>query len=147
MLKQSYKVEQTFALIKPNVTTNEKIEEILKKINNAEFKVIMSKKFLFDDAFVEHFYGEHKHQPWFENLRVSMMSGQCMGLVLERENAINEWRKLIGPTNVQVAKRDFPQSLRALYGDEHNTAKNAFHGSDSETSAKREIAFFVRGSE
>lgn len=70
-----------------------------------------------------------------------MMSGPCFCMVLEGINAIKNWRLFIGPTSVITAKQTAPNSLRAKYGDEVDSSKNTCHGSDSETSANREINF------
>ena len=69
-----------------------------------------------------------------------MTSGPIFALKLRRENGISAWRTLMGPTNAEVAKKDFPKSIRALYGTD--VQQNATHGSDSVKSAQRECAFY-----
>ena len=69
-----------------------------------------------------------------------MSSGPVRVMVLAKENAIKDWRTLIGPTNVELARQEVPRSMRAQYGTD--TTHNAVHGSDSSESARREIKFF-----
>ena len=72
-------------------------------------------------------------------------SGPVLALVLARENAIAEWRKLLGPTSSKRARQEEPESLRAKYGKDDT--RNGLHGSDSQFSAEREIRFLFPGSE
>lgn len=69
-----------------------------------------------------------------------MRSGDVVALVLAKENAIKDWRALMGPTNIDTARAQAPQSIRARFAT--NTTQNAVHGSDSVASARREIRFF-----
>lgn len=133
---------QTYAMIKPDAYQAGFVGEILERIVKEGFKIIKTKQFTFNDESVTYFYDEHKEKEWFPKLKEFMMSGPCVGIVLEHPNAIIKWRELIGPTSVTVAKEKAPNSLRAKYGDLSNISRNACHGSDSEASAEREIAFF-----
>ena len=83
------------------------------------------------------FYAEHKGKPFYDFLIDYITSDFIVGMELIKENAIKEWRNFIGPTNVEKAKQEAPQSLRALFGE---GGKNTVHGSDSEASVKRECA-------
>ena len=139
--------EQTFAMIKPDAIKAGYLDKILNHITSNGFKIVMQREFTFSLDDVEYFYQEHKNTSWFGDLKTFMMSGPCVGLVLEKPNAVVEWRKLIGPTNVSTAKTTAPNSLRALYGDAENSSKNACHGSDGLASASREILFFTKNSE
>ncbi len=90
----------------------------------------------------ESFYAIHKGKPFYEELTTFMSSGKCMVLALEKENAVDSWRKVIGATNPAEAlegtiRKDFATSL----------GKNAVHGSDSDKNAEKEIAFFFSQSE
>jgi len=86
------------------------------------------------------FYEEHKGKPFFDSLIEYMSSGPCAALILSKENAIQDWRELMGPTKPDQARIEKPKSIRALFGTD--TTRNACHGSDSPKSAEREIAFF-----
>jgi nucleoside-diphosphate kinase len=83
------------------------------------------------------FYAEHKGKPFYEELVGYITSGPIVALELSGPNAILKWRHIIGPTNLTVAKRDAPNSLRARFA--RSTTENFAHGSDSPASASREI--------
>ena len=99
-------------------------------------------KFTPDTASV--FYGEHKGKPFFPTLIDFMTSDVSVGMELVWENAIGHWRKVLGPTNYQVAKETAPGSIRALFGTDGT--RNACHGSDSKPSAQRELDFIFGSS-
>ena len=88
----------------------------------------------------ETFYAEHKDRPFFQALATFMSSGPIVAMHLSSPDAIKKWRALIGPTNTQKAKEEAPDSLRARFGTDGT--KNACHGSDSPSSAQRELTFF-----
>lgn len=137
-------IQQTFAIIKPDAVASGYAPHILKTITE-HFTIVESKCITLTSEACEYFYEEHKDKSFYPHLRSFMMSGPCVCLVLEAPNAIKKWREIIGPTNVKVAKLTTPNSMRALYGDESDTSKNACHGSDSVTSAEREIDFLLNG--
>ena len=90
----------------------------------------------------EGFYNVHRERPFFDELTTFMSSGACMVLALEKNDAVNEWRKTIGSTNPEDAetgtiRRDFAT----------NVQENAVHGSDSGENAEKEIGFFFSDSE
>lgn len=136
------KMERTYAMIKPDAVLAGNVDLIMKRINDSGFKICSAREFRFTSDSVKSFYDEHKDKSWFSNLETFMLSGPCVGLVLEAPEAISKWRKLIGPTNVEKAKTDDPTCLRALYGSTENSSHNACHGSDSIESANKEILFF-----
>ena len=88
------------------------------------------------------FYDVHKERPFFNELIKFMTSGPCMVLALEKDNAVEEWRKTIGATNPNEAKKGTIRSEFAA-----NVQENAVHGSDSDENAQKEIAFFFSDSE
>lgn len=135
-------IQQTFAMIKPDAVKKGHVNEIMYAIRKNQFKIIDSKEYTFNSNSVDEFYAEHKDKDFFPKLKEFMMSGPVLLLVLQAEDGIRQWRKLIGPTNVTKAKLVAPHTLRAIYGDETDTSKNACHGSDSQDSARREIEFF-----
>lgn len=131
-------VERTFAMIKPDCYHNR--QSIIDIINNSNlFTITYQLTIQFTPEVVKQFYSEHVGKHFFANLSNCMCEGQTLCLILEGDNVIQKWREFIGPTNVNVACEIAPQSLRALFGDKSNTAKNAVHGSDSIESAEKEI--------
>ncbi|XP_067934512.1 thioredoxin domain-containing protein 3 homolog isoform X2 [Watersipora subatra] len=133
-------VQRTLALIRPDVLV-EKKDEILQKIEEAGFEIALQKEVQLTQEQVEGFYEEHKEQPYFDELIAKMTSGPVLALGLARNDAISEWRTMLGPTSVTEAKEQEPNSLRAQYalGD---TEVNMLHGSDSPQKAQQELNFF-----
>ncbi|CAF1129632.1 unnamed protein product [Rotaria sp. Silwood1] len=131
-------VERTLALIKPDaVNRADEIETILL---NHGFAILQKRRVTLTAEQCSDFYSEHYGKKFFPSLVAFMTSGPIVAMVLAKENAIQQWRELIGPTNSIVAKETYPDSIRALFGT--NEQKNAVHGSDSAVSAEREIRFF-----
>ncbi|KAJ8320307.1 hypothetical protein KUTeg_001894 [Tegillarca granosa] len=134
------KLQRTLALVRPDAFKHHK-EEILKSINDAGFKVAMQKEMHLTKEQAEDFYKEHKGQEYFEELTTRMSSGPLLALGLAREDAITGWRNMLGPTEVNKAKEEAPDSLRAKFAVE-DTIINQIHGSDTEEAAKKELDFF-----
>jgi nucleoside-diphosphate kinase len=131
----------TLALFKPDLTANlEKVQKILNIIQENGFHILRSKTVLWRTKDAEEFYQEHRGKSFFDRVVGFMSSGYIKAYVLEREDAIREWRKLLGPTHPPRARLLMPNSLRATYGS--TDTRNAFHGSDNWSNAKREIKFF-----
>ena len=133
---------QTLAIIKPDAVQNQYTELIYESIVKAGFIILASKMIHMTKAETESFYAVHQGKPFYEELTSFMSSGQCMVLALEKENAVDTWREIIGATNpaeaaVGTIRKDFATSLE----------KNAVHGSDSDENAEKEIAFFFSQSE
>lgn len=138
MLRTIAHPERTLALIKPNAAQSTR--EILQLIELGGFTVIQEQRFQMSVDKAEAFYAEHRGKPFFGGLVDFMTSGTSTALVLAKPDAVRSWRDYIGPTNSNTAREVSPASLRAHYGIDGT--QNAFHGSDSSTSAQREIAFF-----
>jgi len=130
--------KKTFAMIKPDAYPY--IGKILQRIEEDQFRIsnIRMTKMTLRDS--QEFYAEHKGKPFYEELTNHISSDFIVGIELVGNDSIKKWRSLIGPTNCQIARVESPNSLRALYGQEG--VKNACHGSDAVTSAKRELDFF-----
>ena len=133
---------QTLAIIKPDAVQNQYTELIYESIVKAGFIILASKMIHMTKAETESFYAIHQGKPFYEELTSFMSSGQCMVLALEKENAVDTWREIIGATNpaeaaVGTIRKDFATSL----------GKNAVHGSDSDENAEKEIDFFFSQSE
>jgi len=131
-------VERTLAMIKPDaVTKSYEIEDIIQR---AGFTILNKRRIHLTPEQASEFYAEHFGKLFFASLVGYMSSGPVVAMVLAREKAVPYWRELIGPTNALKAKSTHPDSLRALYGTDDQ--RNGLHGSDSSTSAEREIRFF-----
>ena len=135
-------VERTLSIIKPDAVGKNVIGEIMTRFEKAGLKIVAAKMAHLSDKVAGGFYAEHKERPFYKDLVAFMTSGPVVVEVLEGENAIAFNRELMGATNPQEAaegtiRADFAQTI-----DE-----NAVHGSDSETSAAREIAYFFAESE
>jgi len=133
---------RTFAIIKPDAVKNKYTGLIYDRILKANFKILSSKLIIMTKKQAENFYLIHKEKPFYDELTDFMSSGQCMVLALEKDNAVQEWRNLIGATDPKEAnegtiRKDFARSL----------GENAVHGSDSDENATLEIKFFFTETE
>ena len=128
---------KTFAIIKPDAVKNNYTGKIYNHILESGFKILSAKLINMSKNQAEHFYIVHKERPFYDELTNFMSSGKCMVLALEKDNAVEEWRKTIGSTNPEDADKG---TIRDLYGT--NLGQNAVHGSDSDENAEIEINFF-----
>jgi nucleoside-diphosphate kinase len=127
---------RTFTMIKPDAVSNGHIGAILGKIADAGFKITALKMTQLTKADAEAFYAIHKERPFFNELVSFMTSGPIVAAVLEKENAVNDFRILIGSTNPAEAAAG---TIRKLFAT--SMGENAVHGSDSDENAAIEIAF------
>lgn len=127
----------TFAMIKPDSFKNGHTSEILLEILKAGFKLRAIKITSFTHEKAEQFYEEHRGKEFFDRLTRFMSSGPVMALILEKPDAVNEFRKLIGKTDPEKAEEG---TIRKKYGTD--TTHNAVHGADSNEHAEREWSFF-----
>ena len=130
-------LERTLSIIKPDAVAKGHVEEICKRLEDAGLSITEKKSIHLDDALAEGFYIEHKGKPFFEDLIKFMTSGPIQVQVLEGDNAIINYREVMGSTNPKDAA---PGTLRADFAQSIDA--NAVHGSDSPESAKREIDYF-----
>ena len=133
-------VERTLSIIKPDAVAKNVIGKIVSRFESNGLKIVNMEMKQLSEAEAQGFYAEHKERPFFGDLVAFMTSGPVVVQVLEGENAIVQNRELMGATNPKEAaegtiRRDFAESIDA----------NAVHGSDSATSAEREIAYFFGG--
>ncbi|XP_015666653.1 thioredoxin domain-containing protein 3 [Protobothrops mucrosquamatus] len=133
-------VERTVALIRPSLL-KERRESILNRIVENGFEIAMQKEIILSEEQAREFYREHENQDYFPFLLEQMTSGPTLALALVRENAIQNWRDLIGPKIVQEAKEQYPQSLRAEFAV-HDSPINQLHGSANMNEATKELQFF-----
>ena len=128
---------KTLAIIKPDAVSDNKIGEIITMISKAGFKIKAMKMVKLTKGSAEGFYEIHKGKAFFDELIKYMTSGPCVPITLEKENAVEEYRKLIGATDPAKAEEG---TVRKLYA--RNIQFNAVHGSDSDENALKEIAHF-----
>jgi nucleoside-diphosphate kinase len=127
----------TLTIIKPFAVQNGYTGSILGKINEAGFRIVAMKYLQMTREQAALFYEVHKAQPFFDSLVSFMSSGPVVVAILEKENAVEEYRKLIGATDPSKAEKG---TIRQLFGK--SIQQNAVHGSDSSENAVREAAFF-----
>ena len=135
-------IERTLSIIKPDAVAKNVIGEIYTRFEKAGLEIVAAKMLQLDDESAGGFYAEHKERPFYKDLIEFMTSGPVMVTVLEGEGAVMMNRDLMGATNPADAeagtiRADFAVSIDA----------NAVHGSDSTTSAAREVGYFFSDSE
>ena len=132
----------TFTIIKPGAVNNEHIGPILKMISDHGFHIASMRMTRLTKQLAEEFYDVHKGKPFYEGLIDFMTSGPIVLAILEKDNAVEDYRKLIGNTDPSKAEEGTIRKLFAV-----SVQKNAVHGSDSDESAVRECDFFFARSE
>jgi len=128
----------TLALIKPDAYGAGKKDDIIKMIKDNGFTILAEKEYTMTMDVAKEFYKEHEGKPFYGDLTTWMSSAPIYAMKLEKEDAVKGWRTLMGPTNSEKAREEAPQSVRALFGTDGS--QNAVHGSDSATSAERELS-------
>ena len=126
----------TFTMIKPDAVKAGHIGAILAQINKAGFRIVAMKLTKLSTEKAGKFYEVHKERPFYGELVDFMSSGPIVAAALEKDNAVEDFRKLIGATNPAEAAEG---TIRALYAT--SIGENAVHGADSDENAEREIAF------
>jgi nucleoside-diphosphate kinase len=129
--------ERTLSIIKPDAVSKNIIGKIISRFEEHGLHIVAGKLIQLDDEMASGFYAEHEGRPFFSDLKKFMTSGPVFVQVLEGEGAIQKNRELMGSTNPQEAD---PGTIRADFANSIDA--NAVHGSDSETSAVREINYF-----
>jgi nucleoside-diphosphate kinase len=133
---------RTLAILKPDSVRKEVVGDVIKRINEAGFKILALKMIKMTEASAKGFYEVHKDKPFYGSLVEFMTSGPCIPMALEKENAVEDFRKLIGATNPEEAAEG---TIRKLYAD--NIEQNIVHGSDSDENAVKEISHFFSRNE
>lgn len=134
--------EKTFSIIKPNAMKKNCIGDIISIFEANGLKIAAAKLSVLSKAKCEEFYAEHKARPFFGELVSFMTSGPVLLMCLAGENAVQKNRDIMGATD---PKKALAGSIRAKFGD--SVGENAVHGSDSPTSAERELALFFEKNE
>ncbi|RPI68776.1 MAG: nucleoside-diphosphate kinase [Ignavibacteriae bacterium] len=130
-------MERTLCIIKPDAVRNQNIGNIVAMIQKAGFRILGMKQVTISTAVSGEFYAVHKARPFYGELVDFMSSGPIVPIALEKENAVADWRTLIGATNPAEAADG---TIRKMYAT--SVGENAVHGSDSVENGQREVAFF-----
>lgn len=132
----------TFTIIKPGAVADENIGPILKIINEKGFHIAAMRMTRLSTQQAQAFYAVHKERPFYNSLVASMTSGPIVVAMLEKENAVEDYRKIIGATDPSKADEG---TIRKLFAQ--SVEANAVHGSDSDENAAIECDFFFNHSE
>ncbi|GGW85740.1 nucleoside-diphosphate kinase [Salegentibacter mishustinae] len=134
--------KRTFTMIKPDAVEAGNVGAILEQITTSGFRIVALKMTQMTTADAEEFYAVHKERPFFGELVEFMTRGPIVSAVLEKENAVEDFRALIGATNPEDAAEG---TIRKKYAK--SVGENAVHGSDSDENAQIEAAFHFSGRE
>ena len=132
-------VERTLAIIKPDTVKKKLMGKILQRIEEEGFKILSLKMLHLTKEEAKGFYIVHKDKHFYQSLTEFMSSGDIVVMVLEREDAISYWSKVMGATDPALAE---PGTLRKMFG--FSVERNAVHGSDSPSTADWEIKYFYK---
>ncbi len=130
-------MEKTLAILKPDCVRRNLVGQVIDRIEQAGFKILAMKMVRLTRQTAGEFYAVHRERPFYADLVEFMSSGNCVPMVLEKENAVSDFRKVIGATDPAEAeagtiRKDFAESKQ----------NNIVHGSDSVANAAKEIGFF-----
>lgn len=128
---------RTLTIVKPDAFGAGKAGAIIAHLEGAGFRVVAARVMHLSTSQAEEFYGVHRERPFFRSLVTFMTSGKCMPLVLERDDAVAELRRVIGATDPAEAAEGTVRKLHA-----ESKERNAIHASDSDENAAREAGFF-----
>lgn len=126
--------QRTYAMIKPHAVKAKNIGNIINMIEQNGFTIVGMKKMKLTKELAEQFYAVHKDKPFFEELVTNIIDGPIVAMVLEKDNAIEDWRALMGETD---SKKAAPGTIRQQFGID--ISLNAVHGSDAPETAEQEI--------
>lgn len=135
-------LERTLAIVKPDAVERKAVGDIISTIEKNGFRILCAKMLSINKEQAEGFYAVHVHKPFFNSLTDFMSRGPLVVLALEKENAIKDWRDLMGATNPAQAaegtiRKKWAQSIES----------NAVHGSDADDTARFELSYFFAGFE
>ena len=134
--------QQTFTILKPDTVMRRNAGAIISRLEQEGFDILGAKRLHLTVEQARAFYAVHKDRPFYNSLVEFMTSGPVWVMALERDNAVEYLRKVMGATDSQKAEKG---TIRALFGT--NIERNAIHGSDSPENARIEIGFFFATSE
>jgi nucleoside-diphosphate kinase len=130
-------LERTLAILKPDCVNKNLIGAVIDRIEKAGFKILGMKMVHLNEQTAGAFYAVHRERGFYKDLVRYMTSGACVPIALEKGNAVNDFRKLIGATDPAQAE---PGTIRKEYAE--SKEKNIVHGSDSPENGRIEVAFF-----
>jgi nucleoside-diphosphate kinase len=130
-------LQQTFAMIKPDAVSRACVGEIIAMVEKAGFRIVAMRKTQLTVPQAEAFYAVHRERPFFGGLIKFITEGPVVVMVLEKENAIDDWRKLMGATNPANAEEG---TIRKKFASD--IERNCVHGSDAPATAAVEVPFF-----
>jgi len=133
-------LQRTLAIIKPDAVAKGATGDIIKTIEENGFRLVGMKMLHLKKTQAAGFYAVHVGKPFFDGLVKFMTEGPVVVMALEKENAIADWRRIMGATNPEKAE---PGTIRKKYGT--NIERNATHGSDADDTARFEVSFFFAG--
>ncbi len=133
-------MERTFAILKPDCVEGRKCEEVLQMILDDGFRVLAAKPAKLEAKILDEHYAHLAQKPFFPNIISYMIRSKVLLLLLERENAVSELRRLCGPTDSNEARNAAPESIRAKFGKDKS--ENIIHASDSPETANAEVNRF-----
>jgi len=133
-------IQRTFAIVKPDAVEKNVSGEIINMIEKNGFRIIGAKMLHINKAQAEGFYAVHVGKPFFNSLTDFMSRGPIVVMALEKDNAIADWRKLMGATNPANAEDG---TIRKRFAK--SIEENAVHGSDAEDTARFELSYFFAG--
>jgi nucleoside-diphosphate kinase len=134
--------KMTFAIIKPDAVRAGNTGNIIQRLNDNGFKIRALKMIHMTKPVAEGFYAVHRERPFFGELVTFMTSGPSVVVALEKDNAVQSWRDLMGPTDSTKAPKG---TIRGDFGTD--VQENATHGSDSAENARIELSYFFNATE
>jgi len=134
--------QQTFTILKPDTVMRRNAGAIISRLEQEGFDILGAKRLHLTVEQARAFYAVHKDRPFYNSLVEFMTSGPVWVMALERDNAVEHLRKVMGATDSQMAEKG---TIRAQFGT--NIERNAIHGSDSPENARIEVGFFFAASE
>lgn len=135
-------MERTLAILKPDCVRKNLVGKVIQQISDAGFRILGMRQVWLTPEKAGGFYEVHRARPFFNDLVIFMSSGPCVPMVLAKDNAVADFRVLIGATDPREAAAG---SIRKMYAD--SKAENIVHGSDSPENAAVEIGYFFAGQE
>ena len=135
-------MQRTLCIIKPDAVKKNIQGNIIQKISDAGFKILGMKMIKLTETMGQKFYEVHNERPFYGELVSFMISGPVVVIALEKENAVADYRTLIGATDPAEAAEG---TIRKMFAD--SKSENAVHGSDSEENGKIEVSFFFAETE
>jgi len=134
--------EKTLSIIKPDGVSRNLIGEVIKRLEEADLKIVAIKMLKMNKEQAKGFYKVHEGKPFYDSVTDFMSSGPCIVMVLKGDDAINRYRKLMGATDYKKAEEG---TIRRAFAQD--IEKNVVHGSDSNETAEFEINYFFRALE